>query len=86
MIRDRALILFGFASALRSSKFPALRLRDVIARPGGLLVVVRRSRTHPDARGQVVGVAHGGTPEPTRSPPLPPGPRSARAGPGALFT
>lgn len=85
-VRDRALILFGFASALRPSELAALRLRDVIARPGGLLVVVRRSKTDPDARGQVVGVADGRHPATDPVAALAAWTQTRPAVPGALFT
>ena len=57
--RDRAVILLGYASALRPSELAALRLADVAIRPGGLLVTVRRSKTDQDGYGQLVGVAPG---------------------------
>jgi len=57
--RDAALILLGFASALRRSELAALTLADIEARPDGLLVTIRGSKTDPARRGQVVGVAHG---------------------------
>ncbi len=57
--RDAALILLGFASALRRSELAALTLADLQPKPDGLLISIRRSKTDPDRRGQVVGVAHG---------------------------
>jgi integrase len=57
--RDRALLLLGFASALRPSELAALAMADLEARPGGLLLHVRRSKTDPEARGQLVAVAPG---------------------------
>jgi integrase len=57
--RDAALILLGFASALRRSELTALTLADVEAKPDGVLLHVHRSKTDPDGHGQVVGVAHG---------------------------
>ena len=57
--RDAAIILLGFASALRRSELTGLTLTDIEAKPAGLLLTVRRSKTDPDGRGQVVGVAHG---------------------------
>jgi hypothetical protein len=36
-----------------------LTLADIETRPGGLLLMVRRSKTDPEGHGQVVGVAHG---------------------------
>ena len=57
--RDTALILLGFASALRRSELAGLQLDDIEPKPEGLLIRVRKSKTDPEARGQLVGVAHG---------------------------
>jgi integrase len=57
--RDAALILLGFASALRRAELTGLTLADVETKPAGLLLHVRRSKTDPDGHGQIVGVAHG---------------------------
>ncbi len=57
--RDAAIILLGFASALRISELAALTLDDLTTQPGGVLLRIRRSKTDPDAAGQLVGVAHG---------------------------
>lgn len=57
--RDAALILLGFASALRRSELTRLTLEDVETKPGGLLLHVRRSKSDAEGRGQIVGVAHG---------------------------
>jgi len=57
--RDTALILLGFAGALRRSELAALTLADLEAKPGGVLLHLRLSKTDPEARGQVVGIAHG---------------------------
>jgi integrase len=57
--RDAALILLGFASALRRCELAALTLADIATKPAGLLLTIRRSKADPDRRGQVVGVAHG---------------------------
>jgi len=61
--RDAALILLGFASALRRSELAGLDLADIEPKPEGLLIRVRKSKTDPEARGQLVGVAHGSHPE-----------------------
>jgi integrase len=61
--RDAALILLGFASALRRSELAALTLADVETKHAGLLLTVRGSKTDPDRRGQVVGVADGQHPD-----------------------
>lgn len=61
--RDAALILLGFASALRRSELAGLELADVEPKSEGLLIHVRKSKTDPEAHGQLVGVAHGNHPE-----------------------
>ena len=61
--RDAAIILLGFASALRRSELAALDLADIQPKPEGLLINVRKSKTDPEAHGQLVGVAHGQHPE-----------------------
>lgn len=58
-LRDTALILVGFAGALRRSELAALTVEDIEAKPAGLLLHLRRSKTDPERRGQVVGIAHG---------------------------
>ncbi|HET6578390.1 MAG TPA: site-specific integrase, partial [Gemmatimonadales bacterium] len=57
--RDAAIILLGYASALRRSELVALNLDDIEPKPGGLLLHLRSSKTDQDAEGAVVGVAHG---------------------------
>lgn len=58
-IRDAAIILLGYASALRRSELVALALADIEDKPAGLLLHIRRSKTDPEGHGAVVGVAHG---------------------------
>src|SRR5690606_15448256 len=57
--RDAALILLGFASPLRRSVLAGLELADIDPKPEGLLIRVRKSKTDPEGRGQLAGVAHG---------------------------
>jgi integrase len=57
--RDAAIILLGYASAIRGGELPALLLDDIEAKPGGILVTIRHSKTDQEGRGQVVAVAHG---------------------------
>jgi integrase len=57
--RDAAIILLGYASAMRGGELPALLLDDIEAKPGGILVTIRHSKTDQEGRGQVVAVAHG---------------------------
>ena len=55
--RDRAMLLLGFGAALRRSELVGLRCDDVETIPGrGLHVRVRRSKTDPHGKGQVVAI------------------------------
>ena len=58
-IRDAAIILLGYASAMRRAELVALTLTDVEHKPAGLLLHIRRSKTDQESHGQVVAVAHG---------------------------
>jgi integrase len=58
-IRDAAMILLGYASALRRSELVALTLSDIEDMPAGIMLHIRRSKTDPEGHGAVVGVAHG---------------------------
>ena len=56
-LRDRALLLLGFAAALRRSELVALDLGDVVPVAGrGLRVLVRRSKTDQRGAGQEVAI------------------------------
>ena len=84
--RGRAVILLGYASALRPSELSALDLADISVKPTGILVAVRRSKTDQDGHGQLVGVARGQhrQTDPIRA--LDAWLKIRPAGPGALFT
>ena len=58
--RDRALLLLGFACALRRSELVALQVVDLEQSGDGLRVTIRRSKTDQEGRGQTVGVPAGG--------------------------
>jgi len=58
-IRDAAVILLGYASALRRSEIVALALSDVEHKPAGLLLNIRKSKMDQQGHGQQVAVAHG---------------------------
>jgi integrase len=57
--RDRALLLLGFASALRRSELVALDVGDVRFVDGGLDVHLRRSKTDQEGRGRSIDVHPG---------------------------
>ena len=58
-IRDAAIILLGYASAMRRAELVALDLADVEPKPAGLLLHVRRSKTDQEGHGEHVAVTHG---------------------------
>ena len=57
--RDRALILLGFAAALRRSELAAIRVEHVAITPDGLRLAIPRSKTDAEGAGHVIGVAYG---------------------------
>lgn len=60
--RDRALILVGFAGAMRRSELVALDVADVDDRAEGLVVHVRRSKTDQEGAGERLGLPYGSDP------------------------
>jgi integrase len=58
-LRDRALIALGFAGAFRRSELLALEVADLTESPDGLRVVIRRSKTDPEAQGQEIAIPYG---------------------------
>ena len=57
--RDRALLLLGFAGALRRSELVALQVEDLAVLPQGLKVTIRRSKTDQEGAGQVIAIMRG---------------------------
>jgi integrase len=55
-LRDRALLALGFAGAFRRSELLALEVADLSELPDGLRVVIRRSKTDPEAEGQEIAI------------------------------
>jgi integrase len=74
--RDRALLLFGFAGALRRSELVALTVDDVALTNAGLRLRIGRGKTDPAGQGAEIGLPRG------RSRP---GRRWPRARPGRCF-
>lgn len=58
-LRDRAMLLIGFAGAFRRIEVTRLRWSDIRDTPDGLVVRVRRSKTDPFAHGADVGIPYG---------------------------
>jgi site-specific recombinase XerD len=57
--RDRALLAFGFASAMRRSELCALNVEDVTEMPDGLRVLIRRSKGDQEGVGQEIAIPRG---------------------------
>jgi integrase len=62
-IRDRALLLIGFAGAFRRSELVALDLEDVQFTGDGLVILLRRSKTDQEGAGRRVGLPYGSNPD-----------------------
>ncbi len=62
-VRDRAMLLVGFAGALRRSELVKLRFEDVRFTEGGLVVTIPKSKTDPEGEGQTIGIPYGSHPE-----------------------
>jgi site-specific recombinase XerD len=61
-VRDRAILLLGFAGALRRSEISALDVGDVVETGEGLKVAVARSKTDQEGDGHTVGITYGSNP------------------------
>lgn len=61
-MRDRALLLMGFAGALRRSELVALDVVDVSEDDEGLVVVLRRSKVDQEGQGETRGLPYGSRP------------------------
>jgi integrase len=57
--RDRALLLLGFAGALRRSELVGLDVADISEGTDGLTVRLRRSKTDQEGAGRTVGIPYG---------------------------
>jgi len=58
-LRDRALLLVGWAAAARRSELVGLESSDMRFEEDGLVIRIRRSKTDQDAAGDVVAIALG---------------------------
>lgn len=57
--RDRALLLIGFAGALRRSELVALTTADTIFSAAGLTLTICRSKTDQEGHGRLIGIPYG---------------------------
>jgi integrase len=61
-VRDRAMVLIGFASAMRRGEVTALDVEDIAVVPEGMAVTIRRSKTDQEAKGTTLGLPYGSDP------------------------
>ncbi|MEO7129053.1 MAG: site-specific integrase [Rhodoferax sp.] len=57
-LRDRALLLVGFAGGFRRSELVQITPSDLVFSRAGVTVTLRRSKTDPQARGRTVALPH----------------------------
>ena len=62
-LRDRALILLGFAGAFRRSELVGLDVGDCAFGKDGLTITLRRSKTDQEGQGRKIGIPYGSNPE-----------------------
>jgi integrase len=60
-LRDRALLLMGFAGGLRRSELSAVNCRDIEWVREGIILSIRRSKTDQDGVGRRIGIPFGRT-------------------------
>jgi site-specific recombinase XerD len=58
-LRNRAILLLGFAGAFRRSELVALNVEDLEETPEGMLVTLRRSKTDQEGIGRKVAIPRG---------------------------
>jgi integrase len=58
-VRDKAVVLFGYAGAFRRSELVALNVEDVKFSIEGAKVTLRRSKTDQEGKGTVKGIGYG---------------------------
>ncbi len=61
-VRNRALLLIGFAGAMRRSEIVALDVEDLVDVDDGLVVNIRRSKTDQEGQGARIGLPYGSDP------------------------
>jgi integrase len=62
-VRDRSLLLLGFAGGFRRSELAGLAVDDIRVEKDGLVIALRRSKTDQEGQGRKVAVPYGSHPE-----------------------
>ena len=58
-VRDRAILLLGFAGAMRRRELVSLDIQDLALAPEGLVLSVNQSKTDQTRKGRKLGIPHG---------------------------
>ncbi len=58
-VRDKALLLLGFAGAFRRSELVALTMKDIERTPEGIKVTIRKSKGDQEGKGQTIAILNG---------------------------
>ena len=58
-IRDRAILLLGFAGAMRRRELVSLDVQDLALAPEGLVISINRSKTDQTRTGRKIGIPYG---------------------------
>lgn len=64
--RDRALLLLGFAGALRRSERVAIQREHLTFTPDGMQLLIPRAKTDKEGQGVEIGIPRGMKPRPAR--------------------
>ena len=62
-IRDRALLLVGFAGGFRRSELVGLMIENLVIEDDGLVILLQRSKTDQEGKGRTVALPYGSSPE-----------------------
>jgi len=57
-LRDKALLLVGFAAALRRSELVALNCTNIDFAPEGMIITLKRSKTDQEGKGRKIGIPY----------------------------
>lgn len=57
--RNAALLSLGFAGGFRRSELVGLNCEDIVEKPEGLIVTIRKSKTDQEGRGRIIGIPFG---------------------------